>query len=95
MYSPTAASLTINEWPTMGNLIDSGKRVLGFIDNQADSSQVSYLIDHFSNMFEDAYGKSSESPSSNTSGTSADAQMSPTSLSDVVLIDRVGMLPLK
>jgi hypothetical protein len=58
MYSPTAGSLTINEWPTMGSLIDSGKRVLAFMDNQADFTQVPYLIDEFSNMFEDSYGES-------------------------------------
>jgi len=57
MYAPTAGSLTINEWPTMGSLIDSGKRVLAFMDNQADFSQVPYLIDEFSNIFEDAYGE--------------------------------------
>lgn len=61
MYSPTAGSLTINEWPTLGSLIDSGKRVLAFMDNQADFSQVPYLIDEFSNMFEDSYGMSSKS----------------------------------
>ena len=56
-YSPTAATLTLNEWPTMGSLIDGGKRVLAFMDNQADFSQVPWLIDEFGNMFEDAYGK--------------------------------------
>jgi len=41
----------------MGSLIDGGKRVLAFMDNQADFSQVPWLIDEFGNMFEDAYGK--------------------------------------
>jgi len=57
MYSPYAGQLTINEWPTLGSMIDSGKRVMAFMDNQADFSQVPYLIDEFSNMFEDAYGE--------------------------------------
>jgi len=61
MYSPTAGQMTINEWPSLGSLIDSGKRVLAFMDNQADFSQVPYLIDEFSNMFEDAYGEFSRS----------------------------------
>jgi hypothetical protein len=41
----------------MGSLIDGGKRVLAFLDNTADFTQVPWLIDQFSNMFEDAYGE--------------------------------------
>jgi len=87
MYSPTAGQLTINEWPSLGSLIDSGKRVLAFMDNQADFSQVPYLIDEFSNMFEDAYGEFSHSleflQPSRYNDQMADYQMSPSSLSDV------------
>jgi hypothetical protein len=56
-YSPSDSALSINEWPTMGSLIDSGKRVMIFMDNQADFSQVPWLMDEFSNIFEDAYGE--------------------------------------
>ena len=83
----------------MGSLIDSGKRVLAFMDNQADFSQVPYLIDEFSNMFEDAYGESSCSSAvlhaSKWSGGLADSQMSLSSLSDVDSTDRAVMLPLR
>jgi hypothetical protein len=36
-------------------MIDSGKRVVTFIDNQASFSAVPYIMDEFSNMWEDAY----------------------------------------
>jgi hypothetical protein len=55
-YSPSSGALAVNDWPTMGSLIDSGKRVLAFLDNSGDFTQVPWLIDQFSNMFEDAYG---------------------------------------
>jgi hypothetical protein len=87
MYSPTAGQLTINEWPTLGSLVDSGKRVLAFMDNQADFSQVPWLIDEFSNMFEDAYGECSCSSvvlhASKCRDLLADSQMLPSNLSAV------------
>ena len=36
-------------------MIDSGKRVVTFIDNQAAFDSVPYIMDEFSNMWEDAY----------------------------------------
>jgi hypothetical protein len=99
MYSPTAGQLTINEWPTLGSLIDSGKRVLAFMDNQADFTQVPYLIDEFSNMFEDAYGELSRSLTillpSWCCDKLADSQMSLSNLSVVDSTDRAVMLPLR
>jgi hypothetical protein len=44
-YAPETTPLGYTEWPTLGALIDSGKRLLTFIDNQADSAAVPYLID--------------------------------------------------
>lgn len=54
-YSPSAASLSISEWPTLGSLVDSGKTVVVFMDYNADFSSVPYIIDEFSNMWQDAY----------------------------------------
>ncbi|KAL0951484.1 hypothetical protein HGRIS_008171 [Hohenbuehelia grisea] len=45
--SPTPAS----GWPTLGNMIDTGKRLVTFLDNGADAS-VPYLIDEFTNIWE-------------------------------------------
>jgi hypothetical protein len=44
-YAPTAAIVPSTQWPTLGALIDSGKRLLTFLDNGADFTTVPYLID--------------------------------------------------
>ncbi|CAE6493370.1 unnamed protein product [Rhizoctonia solani] len=54
-YAPATKSVTADQWPTLGTLIDSGKRVLTFMDNSADATAAPYLIDEFSNIWETAY----------------------------------------
>jgi hypothetical protein len=44
-YSPSSASLTASSWPTLGEMIDKGTRLVTFIDNTADFSKVPYIID--------------------------------------------------
>ena len=44
-YSPTSSNLTASAWPTLGELIDDGKRLVVFLSTEADFSSVSYLID--------------------------------------------------
>lgn len=36
-----------SEWPTLGEMIDSGKRVVVFLDAGADTSQVDFLLPEF------------------------------------------------
>lgn len=36
-----------SEWPTLGEMIDSGKRVVVFLDSGADSSQVDFILPEF------------------------------------------------
>ncbi|KAG9028284.1 hypothetical protein FRB95_006617 [Tulasnella sp. JGI-2019a] len=54
-WSPTAATVATNAWPTVGSLIDSGKRLVSFMDNSADFTIVPYILDEFSNMWETHY----------------------------------------
>lgn len=54
-YAPSSASLTTDKWPTLSSLIDSGKRLLTFMDYNADFTSVPYIIDEFSNIWETAY----------------------------------------
>jgi len=54
-YSPPSASLLASGWPTLGSLIDSGKRLVTFMDSNADFTSVSYIIDEFTNIWETAY----------------------------------------
>ncbi|KAJ2914279.1 hypothetical protein MD484_g6118, partial [Candolleomyces efflorescens] len=51
-YAPSTSPLAATEWPTLGTLIDSGKRLLTFLDNGADLTSVPYLIDEFTNIWE-------------------------------------------
>jgi hypothetical protein len=56
-YSPSSSSTTLSAWPTLGTLIDAGTRVVVFMDYDASFSSVPWIIDEFSNMWEDAYGE--------------------------------------
>lgn len=49
--------MALNDWPTLGAMIDSGKRVVVFLDNGAESGSVPYLMDEFTNMWEDPYSE--------------------------------------
>jgi len=54
-FVPSAPTLTVDQWPTLGSIIDSGKTLVTFIDNGADASVAPYLIDEFTNMWETAF----------------------------------------
>ncbi|KAI0375129.1 PLC-like phosphodiesterase [Pilatotrama ljubarskyi] len=54
-YAPDSASLQASAWPTLGTLIDSGKRLVVFLSTKADFTSVPYLIDEFTNVWETAY----------------------------------------
>ncbi|PSS27466.1 hypothetical protein M430DRAFT_46563 [Amorphotheca resinae ATCC 22711] len=47
--------LSMDEWPTLQELIDDGKRLVMFLDYLADTSKVDYILDEFSYFFETAY----------------------------------------
>ncbi|KAK7680522.1 hypothetical protein QCA50_016303 [Cerrena zonata] len=51
-YAPDSASLPATGWPTLGSLIDSGKRLVTFLSTTADFTAVPYLIDEFTNIWE-------------------------------------------
>ncbi|ORX37817.1 PLC-like phosphodiesterase [Kockovaella imperatae] len=55
VYSPPSAAIAFNAWPTLGSLIDAGTTVVVFMNYDADFNQVPWIIDEFSNMFEDSY----------------------------------------
>ena len=44
-YAPSSASMPATQWPTLGRLIDSGKRLVTFMDASADFNSVPYIID--------------------------------------------------
>ncbi|PFH54860.1 hypothetical protein AMATHDRAFT_135121 [Amanita thiersii Skay4041] len=54
-YAPPTTPVVATSWPTLGSMIDSGKRLVTFLDNGADSTSVPYLIDEFTNIWETAF----------------------------------------
>jgi hypothetical protein len=54
MFTPSAFNLASpikrSDWPTLGQLIDSGKRVIAFLDSGADVDTVDFLMPEFDNL---------------------------------------------
>jgi len=54
-YKPPAPSMPAAAWPTLGALIDAGTRLVTFLSTTADYTEVPYLIDEFSNVWESPF----------------------------------------
>jgi len=54
-YTPTADVTPYTAWPTLGKMIDSGKRLVTFMDYGADFATVPYIVNEFTNMWETAF----------------------------------------
>jgi hypothetical protein len=52
IYQPPKTAMTLEDWPTLGELIISGKRVITFIDYNFDTDAVPYMLWEFYNMWE-------------------------------------------
>jgi len=52
VYVPPSVPMDINGWPTLGEMIISGKRVVVFLDYEADQSRVPYILDEFQYIWE-------------------------------------------
>ncbi|OQD84327.1 hypothetical protein PENANT_c013G09907 [Penicillium antarcticum] len=55
-YTPSASPLSLSDWPTLGEMISSGKRLVVFLDYGADTTKVNYILDEFTYYFETPYG---------------------------------------
>ncbi|KAG0161506.1 hypothetical protein PDIDSM_9040 [Penicillium digitatum] len=54
-YVPSANPLPIANWPTLSDMISSGKRLVVFLDYGADIKKVNFIQDEFAYYFETAY----------------------------------------
>lgn len=61
VYTPPRGVLTVQDWPTLGDLITGGTRLVTFLDSGADFDAVPWLLDEFSNIWETAYDVASSS----------------------------------
>ncbi|TVY55655.1 putative secreted protein, partial [Lachnellula suecica] len=51
-YEPPVIPMAITDWPTLGSMILSGKRVVFFMDYGANQTAVPWILDEFSQMWE-------------------------------------------
>jgi hypothetical protein len=51
-YTPPKVPMGLHDWPPLSNLILSGKRAVIFMDYQANQTEIPYLLDEFSQMWE-------------------------------------------
>ena len=60
-YTPPKIPMAIHDWPTLSQLILSGKRVIIFMDYNANQTIVPKIIDEFSNMWETPFSPTNRS----------------------------------
>ncbi|KAL9106450.1 MAG: hypothetical protein Q9227_008538 [Pyrenula ochraceoflavens] len=81
-YAPAngeAVALKLDSWPTLGDMIDSGKRLVVFLDYGANTAKVPYILDEFAYYYETPFdttdAKFPECTIDRPSGASADGRM--------------------
>ncbi|KAJ5921010.1 PLC-like phosphodiesterase [Penicillium verhagenii] len=52
VYEPWSIPMSLDDWPTLSEMILTGKRAVVFMDYEADQSEYPYLLDEFSQMWE-------------------------------------------
>ncbi|KIR73730.1 hypothetical protein I310_02403 [Cryptococcus deuterogattii CA1014] len=55
VYTPSSQPTQLSDWPTLSDMIDAGTTVVAFMDYEADTSSVGYLLNEFAAMWEDPY----------------------------------------
>lgn len=55
IYYPPKIPMGLHDWPTLGEMIMTGKRVVFFMDYQANQTKYPWLMDEFSQMWETPY----------------------------------------
>ena len=51
-YIPAVHPLAFDAWPTLGEMIDAGRRLVVFMDYGADIKKVDFILDEFAYYFE-------------------------------------------
>ncbi|KFH44636.1 hypothetical protein ACRE_045670 [Hapsidospora chrysogenum ATCC 11550] len=59
LFQP-GGNLALDEWPTLGELIDDGKRFIVFMDYNADLAKVPYIIPEFEHYIETPFSPTSD-----------------------------------
>jgi len=56
IYVPPNVPMKYSDWPTLGEMIDSGKRVVMFLDYGANTAEVDFILPEFQMIWETPYG---------------------------------------
>ncbi len=54
-YTPPKIPMAITDWPTLSSMILTGKRVVFFMDYEANQTSTPWILDEFSQMWETAF----------------------------------------
>ena len=60
-YLPPKIPMAKTDWPTLGSMILTGKRVIFFMDYNANQTAVPYVLDEFSQMWETPFDPTNRS----------------------------------
>lgn len=60
-YIPPEVPMAIDDWPTLAEMILRQKRVVIFMDYEADQTAVPYVLDEFSQMWETPFSPTNRS----------------------------------
>lgn len=60
-YVPTQIPMNISSWPTLSDMILMGKRAVIFMDYNANLTEVPYILDEFSQMWETPFSPTNQS----------------------------------
>lgn len=52
LYTPPKIPMSLHDWPSLSSMILSGKRLVVFMDYKANQTEVPWLMDEFSQMWE-------------------------------------------
>ncbi|GAB7365603.1 hypothetical protein MBLNU230_g6672t1 [Neophaeotheca triangularis] len=61
LYEPQYVPQRREQWPTLGEIIISGKRVVAFIDYNANQTEVPYLLDQYSHFWSTPFSPTNQS----------------------------------
>lgn len=60
-YTPPKIPMGLDDWPTLSEMILTGKRVVIFMDYDADQTKVPYILDEFSQLWETPFNPTNQS----------------------------------
>ncbi|KAI1806070.1 PLC-like phosphodiesterase [Daldinia bambusicola] len=52
IYTPPVVPMTLNDWPTLSEMVLTGQRVVMFMDYMANQTEYPWLLDEFSQLWE-------------------------------------------